>query len=319
MAAIASTEVLNKLAEDLRFLFDQRQVDTDVQICFADLGLTTISLFALLGDDVANVRAALAAPPFNLDPTAYGLDPGTMLKRRIAQAKVLDAWQAAKCRGDEKNKAEAKQRTSGMPISLTQGEHVSLRQSFEKAFGRTEDEGFPASGVIERRLQVVEQGSPTAEPLSDIASSAEVSADAEHSLGRGRHLQDAPLDAHGPFAERLRGDASSGSLAWAHLHHREVAEPEPPVACDGVFGGLARALGLRLGPPRLGIERGRRRSPSLSSLAGGAQLRACSSSRGAAFGHLRGQELEGCHVRGAPLHRAPRRALYHACPREECG
>ena len=66
-----------------------------------------------------------------------------------------------------KNKAEAKQRTSGMPISLTQGEHVSLRQSFEKAFGRMEDEGFPASGVIERRLQEVEQGNPTGEPLSD--------------------------------------------------------------------------------------------------------------------------------------------------------
>ena len=89
-----------------------------------------------------------------------------------------------------------------MPISLTQGEHVSLRQLFEKAFGRMEDEGFPASGVIERRLQEVEQGNPTAEPLSDVASSAEVSADAQkHSLGHGRHLQDAPLDAEGPFAE----------------------------------------------------------------------------------------------------------------------
>ena len=92
----------------------------------------------------------------------------------------LDAWQAAKCRANEENKAEAKPRTSGMPISLTQGEHVSLRQSFEKAFGRMEDEGFPASGMIERRLQEVEQGHPTAEPLSDVASSAEASADAEN-------------------------------------------------------------------------------------------------------------------------------------------
>ena len=180
MAAIASAEVLNMLAGDFRFLFNQRQVDTDVQICFADLGLTTISLFALLGDDVANVRVAQAAPPFNLDPVAHGLDPATMLKRRIAEAKVLDAWQAAKCRVDEKNKAEAKQRTSGVPISLTQGEHVSLRQSFGKAFGRMDNEMFPSSGVIERRLQEVEQGNPTAEPLSDVASSADVSADAEN-------------------------------------------------------------------------------------------------------------------------------------------
>ena len=163
-----------------------------MQICFPDLGLTTISLFALLGDDVANVRVALAAPPFNLDPTANGLDPATVLKRRIAQAKVLNAWQAAKCRADEKNKAEAKQRTSGMPISVTQGEHVSLCQSFEKAFGRMEDEGFPASGVIERRLQEVEQGNPTAEILSDVASSAEVSADAGNIV----------LDADGTFKMR---------------------------------------------------------------------------------------------------------------------
>ena len=206
---------------------------------------------------------------------------------------MLDAWQAAKCRADEKNKAEAKQRTSGLLISLTQRqsfEQVSLRQSLE-------DEGFPASGVVERRLQEVEQGNPTSEPLSDVASSAEVSADAGNIV----------LDADGTFKMRRstqKVPLPNDSEELAHLHHREVAEPEQPVACDGVFGGLARALGLRLGPPRLGIEPGRRRSPSLSSLAGGAQLRALSSSRGAAFGYVRGQELEGCHVRGAPLHRA---------------
>ena len=166
MAPVASTEVLNKLAEDLRFLFDQRQVDTEVQICFADLGLTTINLFALWGDDVANMRVALAAPPFNLDPADDNLDPATMLKRRITQAKVIDAWQAVKYRA-EKNKAEAKQ----------QGEHVSSRQSFENAFGRMENELFPAAGVVERQLQEVEQGNPTAEPLKNVASSAEVSAD----------------------------------------------------------------------------------------------------------------------------------------------
>ena len=125
-----------------------------------------------LRDDVANVRVAPAAPPFDLEPTANGIDPATMLKRRIAQVKVLDAWRTKPKRCS----------TSGMPISLTQGEHVSLRQSFEKAFGRMEDEGFPAPGVIERRLQEVEQGNPTAEPLSDVASSAEVSADAGNTV-----------------------------------------------------------------------------------------------------------------------------------------
>ena len=64
MAVIASTEVLNMLAEDLRFLFDQRQVDTEVQICFADIGLTTISLFALLADDVTcSSRSAVQLGP----------------------------------------------------------------------------------------------------------------------------------------------------------------------------------------------------------------------------------------------------------------
>ena len=113
---------------------------------------------------------------------------------------------------------------SGMPISLAQGEHVSLRHSFQKAFGRMEDEGFPASGVIEHRLQEVEQGNPTAEPRRCFFRRG-FARRGEPRLGRGRHLQDAPLDAEGPFAERFRGAASSVSLAWAHLHHREVAEP----------------------------------------------------------------------------------------------
>ena len=319
MAVIASTEGLNKLAEDLRFLFDQRQVDTEVQICFADLGLTTISLFALLVDDVANVRVALAAPPFDLDPTTNGLDPATMLKRRIVQAKVLDAWQAAKCRADEKNKAEAKQRTSGMPISLTQGERVSLRQSFEKAFGRMEDEGFPASWVIERRLQEVEKGNPTAEPLSDVASSAEVSADAGNIV----------LDADGTFKMRrstqkvpLPNDSEELRRRVRLLGHTftiaKLQNPNRPWLATASSEVWLEHLDYVLGPRVWGFLPGRRRSPSVSSLAGSAQLRACSSSRGVAFGHFRGQELEGCHVRGAPLHRAPRCALYHACPREQC-
>ena len=152
------------------------------------------------------------------------------------------------------------------------------------------DGGFSAFGVIERGLKEVEQGNPKAEPLSDVASSAEVSADSGNIV----------LDADGTFKIRrsskkvlLPNDSKELRRRFRLLGHT-----------------FTNAKLQRLGPPRLGIELGRRRSPSLSSLA--------ESSRGAAFGHLRVQELEGCHFRGMPLDRAPRRALYHAFPRERC-
>lgn len=179
MAESNCKELIAKMDEDLRYLLDQRKVDISVQASLVEAGLTSVSFLAWLGDDAKEVRSAIAAPPISLDPEAVGLEPGEKLKKKVSQAKLLDAWDAARCRGQERHKQEAAQRASNLPLSLPQGDIVSMRAGHEKIFGRTADDAFPAAGVLERRLQEIEQGNLTAGSLQDVPSASEVSADAE--------------------------------------------------------------------------------------------------------------------------------------------
>jgi len=165
------------LADGLKHLLDQRGVDIAVHSALVELGLVTIGTFAWLGDDVASVREALSSPPFDMDFKAEGLAPGDKVKARAAQAKMLDAWQGAKARTEEKQKVEATQRASSLPLTVPVGDLVGLRRAHEAIAGRLDDEIFPSSAVIERRLQEVEQGNLQAESLQDVGSVAEVPVD----------------------------------------------------------------------------------------------------------------------------------------------
>ena len=131
-----------------------------------------------------------------------------------------------------------------------------------------EDEGVPASGVIERRLQEVEQGNPTAEPLSADAVNIVLDADGTFKMRRSTQKVPLPNDSE-ELRRRVRFLGHTFTIAKLQNPNR----PWLATASSDVW--FEHLKGPRLGSPRLWIEPGRRRSPSLSSLAGGAQLRAC--------------------------------------------
>ena len=160
--AASQLEWVAQLTDEMRHLLDARKINIEIQAAIAELGLTTVNMFALLGDDVKMVRESLAAPPFNLDPDAEGLAPALKLKKRVDQAKVLDAWEGAKARAGEKHKSEAVQRASNLPLTLACGDQVTLRRFDEAIFGKAEEASYPATCVIERRMQEVEQGNSAA-------------------------------------------------------------------------------------------------------------------------------------------------------------
>jgi hypothetical protein len=82
------------MAPDLAFLLDDRLVDATTTTHLRDAGLTTMGIFALMADTRAEVRAMLKGAPFELDPdaAAIGTDPAEKVRRRVAQARVIDAW-----------------------------------------------------------------------------------------------------------------------------------------------------------------------------------------------------------------------------------
>ena len=121
---MALAAALELLAPDLRFLLAGREVDHALQANIAATGFTTISLFSLIADTRGDLRAALHDPPFNLNPNEGGLDPSLAAGRRVQAARLLDAWETARSRVEEKKKLQAEQRASRLPLTLNATEHV---------------------------------------------------------------------------------------------------------------------------------------------------------------------------------------------------
>ena len=165
------------MAPDLAFLLDDRLVDSTTQKHLCDAGFSTIGVFALLADTRAEVRAMLKSAPFSLDPDATALedDPTEKVRRRVAQARVIDAWETAQVRVEERRKAEATQRASGLPHALPVSVHIAFRRDYEAVYGRADDKAFPSDSLIDKRLQDIEQGDLQAETLDLVITKEEQS------------------------------------------------------------------------------------------------------------------------------------------------
>ena len=154
---------------DLAFVLDDREVEPEIQDRLARGGILRLSLFVLLADSRAELRTLLGQQ-FGLDPAEGGISPAESLRRRLASARVLDAWEAGRVRVDTINKRDAERRSERLPKSLLKSEHIELRRAYEGRFGRVPDKVWPADAYIEKRFEQVEEGEVAAEPLSEAVS-----------------------------------------------------------------------------------------------------------------------------------------------------
>jgi hypothetical protein len=174
-----ATYAIPTMAPDLAFLLEDRLVDSSTQKHLCDAGFSTIGIFALMADTRTEVRTMLKAAPFGLDPEAAAIeaDPTEKVRRRVAQARVIDAWEAAQVRVEERRKAEATQRASGLPHVLPVSVHIAFRRDFEAVYGRADDKAFPSDALIDKRFQDIEQGDLKAETLDQVITKEEQSDD----------------------------------------------------------------------------------------------------------------------------------------------
>ena len=116
------------LAPGLAFLLADRGLEDELQGAMGHVGAVTMNLFALLGDKRDDVRSVLSASPFSLNLAEESLNAQEMVRRRVLQAKVIDAWEAASCRVEQRRKLEADQRASSVPVTIMQADHISGRK-----------------------------------------------------------------------------------------------------------------------------------------------------------------------------------------------
>eukprot|EP00971_Amphidinium_carterae_P345974 6487191-Amphidinium_carterae.1 len=105
---------------------------------------------------------------FSLNPNTEGLASEEAAKRRLNCARLVDAWDVCKRRSDEVVRRQAEQRASRAPITLPRGSLQEMRRAYEDAHEPVEDKVWPASDLLERRFEEIEEHAVQAEPLSAV-------------------------------------------------------------------------------------------------------------------------------------------------------
>ena len=125
---------MTRLNTDFHCLLDEHNVGARYKAALAELGLTTIGLFARLGDDLLSVREAIrgiSCHPVWIDPMVSGVTPETRLERLCAQACLVDAWEAARSQADERRCIETSALASSLSPTITADDIAALRVAID--------------------------------------------------------------------------------------------------------------------------------------------------------------------------------------------
>ena len=151
-------EYVAMMRDDLAYLFDERDIDAEVQASISFLNYRSLNRFALLGRSIEQVM------DFCKD------DIGIPLSRegRAMTSAVCDAWEAAQKRKRARDDQEAEAAAGKLPRCHLDGEHVILRKSLFKHFYKgipLENDEIPSATWIDSRLAEIEKGELIAESL----------------------------------------------------------------------------------------------------------------------------------------------------------
>ena len=230
----------------LRFLLDEKQVPEWIQDKVAEEGITSVAQFANIDTDKAAVR--------RLVTDEWNVSADTTERWRAVVASFLDAWEASTIRASTERQEAATARTNNLPRPMPKADHIVMKVTFEDKYWKLNPETCPSPAFIELRLNMIEEGEQTAEPLTKVTARA----DAEDlslgiDMGQGEHPRGA-ADQERQDAARSRRVAdkaqASGGLVVDGFH-QALGAPD-------VGGHLPHALlGLRrLHPGQAGCRDG---------------------------------------------------------------
>ena len=160
---------LGGMSSDLRFILSESSVPEKWQLLLMEQGYSTMTTFGVIADDRAGVRAALIAD-LHLNAAEANLSAEASTKVRLITTQVLAAWIAVSQRVTDEIRISSDHRMLRLPNMLTRTSVISLRQRYETDHGRVSDSIWPCVGLLERRLEEVEEGVFTAQLLSEIIS-----------------------------------------------------------------------------------------------------------------------------------------------------
>ena len=160
---------VRSMSSDLQFILCENEVPSRVQHRLHELGFTNLSLFSVLGDDRASVRA-FCKDQLPLDANTQNLVPAKKALCVLHTAQVVASWVVASQRVTEMERTAAETRSQRLPVAVPKVTIIHLRRRIETAHGRIPDNTYPCTALIERCMEELEEGSWSALPLSDVIS-----------------------------------------------------------------------------------------------------------------------------------------------------
>ena len=165
---VAEQETVTSMSSDLQFLLSEHEVSARIQLVLAAHGYKSITTFSVWADDRAGVRAAITRTV--IDPAEVGLTAVQVSAATLIVNQLLSAWILAGRRVEEEVRVSADARLLRLPPLLSRVSLISLRQRYETENGRCSDLVYPCASMLEKRLEEIEEGSLTAQALSDVIS-----------------------------------------------------------------------------------------------------------------------------------------------------
>lgn len=145
---------------DLLNLMTCAKVPEEIQKKLYEAGVSSVKEFAALVTDEADMRKLLVKE--------FGIKEDDGLAERVKVSKVIVAWETAKGRTAKMTEMEGEAEVRGEPKKVPQPDYEAMKETFRTKRYELQDHTTPAKSVMEKRLDMIEKNSLTAEPLSEI-------------------------------------------------------------------------------------------------------------------------------------------------------
>ena len=166
--ALSGTMASATATAELKFLFEKDRVDPAISNKLEEAGITTIRQFAVLTANAEELREMLG--------TDFGLDPKT-LEGKVKISNVLCAFNSAKARALEADRADAEAATRNVPKQVPVNDYNTMRKTFTTKYWKLSDSKAPGQTYVESQLEKLEKGDFRAEKLTEAIAWKEDSRD----------------------------------------------------------------------------------------------------------------------------------------------
>ena len=166
MAAVPATddEKAAAIAEDLQYLLSDCgcSMATQAKVYDALGAQATMSQFALLGEEVKDVRPAIR-DVFAIDETVGRVE-------RLQTMSLLATWKKSKARAVERDSAEAHAIQTGKTLQFPLTDHRARKAAYETKFHEIDEDDLPAKAYIELLETRLAEGDLRAEHLREVTT-----------------------------------------------------------------------------------------------------------------------------------------------------